>query len=105
MTASPTTCGRSGRRVLRGAEATQAGEALLGVVFVVDLELPVIRFVGTHTCSRCGRRCRKARPRVLVVATPLIRVKAKDLEAAGVERVPACGRGYSRGSPQEGGVA
>ena len=52
------------------------------------LVLPVIRFVGTHVLSVRTPMGRKARPRFLVMATPLVRVKSKDLEAAGVERVP-----------------
>ena len=49
--------------------------------------LPVIRFVGTHVLSVRTPLGRKARPRFLVMATPLIRVKSKDLAAAGIERV------------------
>jgi putative flavoprotein involved in K+ transport len=53
--------------------------------------LPVIRFVGTHVLSVRTPLGRKARPRFLVMATPLIRVKSKDLAAAGIERVPRVG--------------
>ena len=49
--------------------------------------LPVIRFVGTHLLSLRSPMGRKARPRFLVMATPLIRIKSKDLAAAGIERV------------------
>jgi putative flavoprotein involved in K+ transport len=49
--------------------------------------LPVIRFVGTHVLSLRTPMGRKVRPRFVVTATPLIRVKSKDLAGAGVERV------------------
>ena len=50
--------------------------------------LPVIRFVGTHVLTVRTPLGRKARPRFLRTATPLIRIKSKDLAAAGIERVP-----------------
>jgi putative flavoprotein involved in K+ transport len=49
--------------------------------------LPVIRFLGTHVLTLRTPIGRKARPRFAVTATPLIRVKSKDLAAAGIERV------------------
>jgi putative flavoprotein involved in K+ transport len=49
--------------------------------------LPLIRFVGTHVLTLRTPLGRKARPRFLVMATPLIRVKSNDLAAAGIERV------------------
>jgi putative flavoprotein involved in K+ transport len=49
--------------------------------------LPVIRFVGTHVLSLRTPMGRKMRPRFVATAAPLIRVKSKDLAAAGVERV------------------
>jgi putative flavoprotein involved in K+ transport len=49
--------------------------------------LPVIRFLGTHVLTLRTPIGRKARPRFLAMATPLIRVKSKDLAAAGIERV------------------
>jgi putative flavoprotein involved in K+ transport len=50
--------------------------------------LPVIRFLGRHVLTVRTPIGRKVRPRFMVMATPLIRVKSKDLAAAGVERVP-----------------
>ena len=50
--------------------------------------LPVIRFVGTHVLTLRTPLGRKVRPRFVVTATPLIRTKSKDLDAAGIERVP-----------------
>jgi putative flavoprotein involved in K+ transport len=51
------------------------------------LLLPVMRFIGTrvlHVRTPIGR---KVRAKFVVTATPLIRVKSKDLAAAGVKRV------------------
>ena len=42
---------------------------------------------------------RKVRPKLLHAPVPLIRVKARDLDAAGVERVPRV-TGVRNGSPQ-----
>ena len=50
--------------------------------------LPVIRFVGTHVLTLGTPVGRKVRPQFVKTATPLIRTKSKDLDAAGVERVP-----------------
>jgi putative flavoprotein involved in K+ transport len=52
------------------------------------LVLPLIRFVGTRILSVKTPIGRKIRPRFVVMAAPLIRIKSKDLAAAGVERVP-----------------
>jgi putative flavoprotein involved in K+ transport len=50
--------------------------------------LPVIRFLGTYVLNVDTPMGRKAQPQFLRKGAPLIRVKAKDLAAAGVERVP-----------------
>jgi putative flavoprotein involved in K+ transport len=50
--------------------------------------LPVIRFVGHRVLTVRTPVGRKVRPRLMHAATPLIRRKAADLVAAGVERVP-----------------
>jgi putative flavoprotein involved in K+ transport len=50
--------------------------------------LPMIRFVGTHVLTKGTPIGRKVGPRLESMAAPLIRVKTKDLVAAGVERVP-----------------
>ncbi len=52
------------------------------------LVLPVIRFLGTRVLTVKTPIGRKARPKLAAKATPLIRIKSKDLAAAGVERVP-----------------
>jgi putative flavoprotein involved in K+ transport len=49
--------------------------------------LPVIRFLGKHVLTVRTPIGRKIRPRFIVMAAPLIRVKSKDLAAAGIERV------------------
>jgi putative flavoprotein involved in K+ transport len=52
------------------------------------LVLPVIRFAGTRILTVGTPIGRKIRPRFVVMAAPLIRVKSKHLAAAGVGRVP-----------------
>lgn len=49
---------------------------------------PVVRFVGHHVLSMRTPIGRRARPRDLAHATPLIRVKTNDLAAAGVALLP-----------------
>jgi putative flavoprotein involved in K+ transport len=51
------------------------------------LVLPIIRLLGYHVLTMRNPIGRKLGPKVAAQATPLIRVKSKDLEAAGVERV------------------
>jgi putative flavoprotein involved in K+ transport len=50
--------------------------------------LPVIRFAGSHVLTVRTPIGRKVRPKFVSMATPLIRVKSRDLAAAGVESVP-----------------
>lgn len=47
----------------------------------------VIRFIGHHVLSLKTPVGRRARPKMLFHAAPLVRVKLKDLAAAGIERV------------------
>ena len=49
--------------------------------------LPVVRFLGTRVLTVSTPIGRKLRPKLAVSAAPLIRVKSKDLEAAGVRSV------------------
>ena len=49
---------------------------------------PVIRFVGHHVLTLRTPIGRKVQPRFISHSAPLIRVKLKDLAAAGVEQVP-----------------
>jgi len=50
--------------------------------------LPLLWFVASHVLTVKTPIGRKVRPHVLKDGAPRIRVKADDLEAAGVERVP-----------------
>jgi len=50
--------------------------------------MPVLWFVASHVLTVKTPLGRKARPHVLGHGAPRIRVKSKDLEAAGVEQVP-----------------
>jgi len=52
------------------------------------LVVPVLWFVASHVLTVRTPLGRKARPRVLEHGAPRIRVKSKDLDAAGVEQVP-----------------
>jgi hypothetical protein len=64
------------------------------------------RFLFVHLIRALGHNIlnvdtpigRKVRPRMLLRATPLVRVKPKDLIAAGVQRVPRV-IGVERGLP------
>ena len=56
----------------------------LGAAFA----LPVIRFLGTYVLTVDTPMGKKAQPQFLRRGAPLIRVKMKDLAAAGVDRVP-----------------
>ena len=49
---------------------------------------PVIRFVGNHVLTLRTPIGRKVQPEFISHGAPLIRVKLKDLAAAGVEQVP-----------------
>jgi putative flavoprotein involved in K+ transport len=52
------------------------------------LFFPVVRFVGHHVLTLRTPLGRKVQPRFISHGAPLIRVKLKDLAAAGVEQVP-----------------
>jgi putative flavoprotein involved in K+ transport len=66
---------------------------------------PLIRFVGNHVLTLSTPIGRKVQPRYISHGTPLIRVKLKDLAAAGVEQVPRT-VGVQSGRPalEDGGV-
>jgi putative flavoprotein involved in K+ transport len=59
----------------------------------------LVRFVGHHVLSVKTPLGRKLRPKMLHRAAPLVRVKPKDLLAAGIERVPRT-VGVKNGLPQ-----
>jgi putative flavoprotein involved in K+ transport len=50
--------------------------------------LPVVRFAGRHVLTLRTPIGRKAQPKFISHSAPLVRVKLKDLAAAGVEQVP-----------------
>ena len=52
------------------------------------LLFPVVRFLGNHVLTLGTPIGRKAQPRFISHGAPLIRVKLKNLAAAGVEQVP-----------------
>lgn len=56
--------------------------------FSRNIAFRLIRFIGHHVLSVKTPIGRKARPALLHRATPLIRVKPRDLEAAGCQRAP-----------------
>jgi putative flavoprotein involved in K+ transport len=55
---------------------------------VARFVFPVVRFVGHHVLTLRTPIGRKAQPRFISHSAPLVRVKLKDLAAAGVEQVP-----------------
>jgi putative flavoprotein involved in K+ transport len=55
---------------------------------VARFVFPVVRFVGNHVLTLKTPIGRKAQSRFISHGAPLIRVKLKDLAAAGVEQVP-----------------
>lgn len=59
-------------------------ETALSRFFLVRL----VRFLGHHVLTMSTPLGRKLRPKLLGQAAPLVRVKPKDLIAAGIERVP-----------------
>jgi putative flavoprotein involved in K+ transport len=51
------------------------------------LLMRLVRFLGHHVLSLGTPIGRKVRPKLLAAAAPLVRVKPKDISAAGIERV------------------
>jgi putative flavoprotein involved in K+ transport len=56
--------------------------------FARHVATSIVRFVGHYILSVRTPVGRKVRPKLLTTAAPLVRVKPKDLVAAGVQRVP-----------------
>jgi putative flavoprotein involved in K+ transport len=56
--------------------------------FAARFFLPVVRFVGHHVLTLRTPIGRRVQPRFISHGAPLIRVKLKDIAAAGVEQVP-----------------
>ena len=66
---------------------------------------PMVRFVGHHVLTLRTPIGRKVRPRFISHGAPLIRVKVKDLAAAGVKQVPrTVGVGGGRPTLEDGRV-
>jgi len=67
---------------------------------LAPLVFPVMRFAWTRLLTASTPLGRKARPHIRGHGGPLIRVKKRDLEAAGVERVYERTTGVVEGKPQ-----
>jgi putative flavoprotein involved in K+ transport len=75
-------------RRVRIAGSTHAEVPVRHGAFGAAFALPVIRFLGTYVLTVDTPMGKKAQPQFLRRGAPLIRVKQRDLVAAGVERVP-----------------
>ncbi|MFN7996278.1 MAG: NAD(P)-binding domain-containing protein [Bryobacteraceae bacterium] len=53
-----------------------------------NILIRIVRFIGHHVLSVSTPMGRKARPKMIAQAAPLIRIKPQDLLNAGVQRVP-----------------
>jgi putative flavoprotein involved in K+ transport len=67
---------------------------------LAPLVFPLLRFAATRVLTASTPLGRKARPHIRAHGGPLIRVKKRDLEAAGVERVYERTTGVVDGKPQ-----
>ena len=81
-----------GREVVRTHETYVSGKPSAELPFkhgpnMARFVVPIIRFVGLHVLSMRTPIGRKVRPKFVKLAAPLIRVKTKDLVAAGAELV------------------
>jgi len=80
--------------VVRHHETWMAGQESAHIPFRIErfiarhLLTRIVRFVGHHVLSVRTPIGRKVRPKLMTTAAPLVRVKPKDLIAAGVQRVP-----------------
>lgn len=80
--------------VVRGHPTWMAGKESGHIPFRIEsfvartLLLRIVRFVGHHVLTVRTPIGRRNRPKLLASAPPLVRVKPKDLVAAGVKRVP-----------------
>ena len=81
-----------------GRAPVRHGPAMARFVF------PVIRFVGNHVLTLRTPIGRKVQPKFISHGAPLIRVKLKDLAAAGVEQVPRTVGVSGRPALEDGGV-
>lgn len=72
---------------MAGKEAGHVPFRIEGL-FARNVLVSIVRFVGHHVLTIRTPIGRKLRPKALAMAAPLVRVKPKDLIAAGVERLP-----------------
>jgi putative flavoprotein involved in K+ transport len=90
--------------VARDRPVWMAGKESAHIPFRIEtfiarhLLVSIVRFVGHHILNVRTPIGRRIRPKVLDQAAPLVRVKPKDLIAAGVQRVPRV-IGVSEGLP------
>lgn len=77
---------RKRRTILAGKEAGHIPWRI-DSIFARHVLMRLVRFIGHHVLSLKTPVGRKARPKMLHHTTSLIRVKPKDFEAAGVDRV------------------
>jgi putative flavoprotein involved in K+ transport len=75
------------RTMMSGKESGHVPFRIEGFVALFVL-VRIIRLLGQHVITVRTPVGRKLRPKILRMASPLIRVKPKDLIAAGIERVP-----------------
>jgi putative flavoprotein involved in K+ transport len=79
----------SGHRTwLAGRETGHVPVRIEGAVARYVLQPLLFRFIGHYVLTVNTPIGRKVRPKLLSHGAPLVRVKPKDLSAAGVERVP-----------------
>lgn len=77
---------RKRRTILSGKEAGHIPWRIEGI-FARHIMMRLVRFIGHHVLSLKTPIGKKVRPKMLHHTTSLIRVKPKDFDAAGVERV------------------
>jgi putative flavoprotein involved in K+ transport len=79
--------------VARTHPTVLAGKETAHVPFRIEtfiarhLLIKLVRFLGHHVLTVRTPVGRKVRPKLLTAAAPLVRVKPKDIDAAGIERV------------------
>jgi putative flavoprotein involved in K+ transport len=94
-----------GLEIAQGHPTWVAGEESAHVPFRIEtfvartILLRIVRFVGHHVLTVRTPIGRRIRPKFMTEAAPLVRVKPKDLVAAGIQRVPRVA-GVKDGRPQ-----
>lgn len=83
-----------GLELAKGRETYLSGEPTAVIPFRIEtwfgrkIGVRIVKFIATRVLTTSTPMGRKARPKMLNKAAPVVRVKPKDLVAAGVERVP-----------------